>query len=338
MKTTQTQRIIYFFIFIFLNSGKFYGQISPSEIHKSESNKLDDILISALNHTYKKIAEVEKDANQKNINQIKAKLHYNAGSLLYDLNRFQESINEFNKSVSLLPIESVFFKRGMCYYKLRKYGYAINDLDSQIDLFDKNNQLNQKELNDIIFKCYIIKGICYSELKNFEKAVEECTTYIEKFKNYDNVFQAHFFRAGYYSELEKTREAVYDFTSVINLAKEKDFSLYKVAIFSRAFERVKLKDNYGALGDLDKMLLLESNHIESYVLRSEIYLKIGNANLALTNANQALNLNTNHINALISRGKSKIYLKDLKGGCMDFSRAGELGSDLAWDLIKNNCQ
>lgn len=338
MKTIKTQRIIYFFIFILLNSVLIYGQASPIEIHKSEADKLDDIWISALNHTYKLIAEAEKDVNKKDIIKIKAKLHYNAGSLLYDLNRYKESINEFDKSVNLQPLEFVFFKRGMCYYKLREFVYTINDFDSQLDLLSKPNDSNQKEVNDIIFKCYILKGLCYGELKNYEKAVEECTSYIEKYKNSDNVFQAYFFRAGYNSELEKTREAVYDFTSVINLSKDKDMSTYKVALFSRAFERVKLKDNFGALNDLDKSILLDSTDIEPYVLRSEIYLKMGKPNLALTNANQALNLNKNHLNALITRGKSKIALKDIKGGCMDFSRAGELGSDVAWDLIKNNCQ
>lgn len=328
----------FFYILIASLSSRAQDFPSPSELQKEESNNLNKRISSTLSRIKRLISEAENDTSNTNTKQIKAKLHYDAGILHYELNQYRESINEFTNSITLKPIEDVFFKRASSYFKLNEFGYAIIDSDSQLEYFANTKDLNRDKVNDLIFRCYMLKGICYNKLKNNNKAIEEYSYFIDNYNDNYNAFKAYFFRAGCYVEQNKIRDAVYDFTSVINLSKDKDISTYKVALFSRAFERVKLKDNFGALNDLDKSILLDSTDIEPYVLRSEIYLKMGNPNLALTNANQALNLNKNHLNALITRGKSKIALKDIKGGCMDFSRAGELGSDIAWDLIKNNCQ
>lgn len=328
----------FFYILIASLSSRAQNFPGPLELKKEEANNLNKRVISTLSRIKQLISEADDDTSNSNTKQIKSKLHFDAGILHYELNQYNESINEFTNSITLEPIEDVFYKRALSYFKLNEFGYAIIDSDSQLQYITNNKGFKEDKVNDLIFRCYMLKGICYNNLKNNNKAIEEYSYFIDNYNNNYNTYKAYFFRAGCYVEQNKIREAVYDFTSVINLSKDKDFSLYKAALFSRAFERVKLKDNFGALNDLDKSILLDSTDVESYVLRSEIYLKMGNPNLALTNANQALNLNKNHLNALIARGKSKIALHDIKGGCIDFSRAGELGSDVAWDLIKNHCQ
>ena len=42
--------------------------------------------------------------------------------------------------------------------------------------------------------------------------------------------------------------------------------------------------------------------------------------------------------AYIGRGTAKIELKDNEGGCLDFSKAGELGLAEAYEAIKLYCQ
>ena len=39
----------------------------------------------------------------------------------------------------------------------------------------------------------------------------------------------------------------------------------------------------------------------------------------------------------LSRGYAKILIKDKVGACKDFSKAGELGQDRAYEEINKNC-
>ncbi len=41
--------------------------------------------------------------------------------------------------------------------------------------------------------------------------------------------------------------------------------------------------------------------------------------------------------AYYNRGLAKIQLGQIDGGCLDLSKAGELGADKAYDLIKKYC-
>jgi hypothetical protein len=48
-------------------------------------------------------------------------------------------------------------------------------------------------------------------------------------------------------------------------------------------------------------------------------------------------LNPKNGEAYISRGDSKIAIKDKAGACKDFSKAGELGEEKAYEAINENC-
>jgi hypothetical protein len=41
--------------------------------------------------------------------------------------------------------------------------------------------------------------------------------------------------------------------------------------------------------------------------------------------------------AYFARGLAKVALKDTNGGCLDFSKAGELGDNRAYEAIKKIC-
>ena len=51
----------------------------------------------------------------------------------------------------------------------------------------------------------------------------------------------------------------------------------------------------------------------------------------------AIKLNPNDVSAFINRGHSKKLLNDKKGACLDYSKAGELGYEQAYDFIKEYC-
>ncbi len=54
--------------------------------------------------------------------------------------------------------------------------------------------------------------------------------------------------------------------------------------------------------------------------------------------NKAIELKPDYAQAFYNRGIARYNVKDKVGGCLDFSKAGELGDNSAYDLIKEYCR
>jgi len=59
---------------------------------------------------------------------------------------------------------------------------------------------------------------------------------------------------------------------------------------------------------------------------------------ALQDINKAIELNLNDANIYSLRGIAKIALGQKESGCLDLSKAGEMGYMKVYDLIKQYCQ
>ena len=57
----------------------------------------------------------------------------------------------------------------------------------------------------------------------------------------------------------------------------------------------------------------------------------------LSDFNSAIKLDPNNAMAFCNRGLAKIKLNDKNGGCLDLSKAGELGFQAAYESIKKYC-
>jgi len=68
---------------------------------------------------------------------------------------------------------------------------------------------------------------------------------------------------------------------------------------------------------------------------SKSYLKDEKGNIA--DCDIAIEINQNYSKAYYSRGLSKIYIGQIDNGCKDLSKAGELGYEQAYELIKKYC-
>ena len=64
-----------------------------------------------------------------------AKGHYEAGIQLHDQGRFRPAIEEYDKSISLSGGDAlVYAKRGVAYYALREFNFALDDYSRSISL------------------------------------------------------------------------------------------------------------------------------------------------------------------------------------------------------------
>ncbi len=58
---------------------------------------------------------------------------------------------------------------------------------------------------------------------------------------------------------------------------------------------------------------------------------------AIQDYTKAIELNPNHANAYNNRGLAKIFLEQKDDGCLDLSKAGELGHAKTYEAIKKYC-
>lgn len=59
---------------------------------------------------------------------------------------------------------------------------------------------------------------------------------------------------------------------------------------------------------------------------------------AIADYSKAIELNPKNAKAYYSRGLAKLLMGQKDSGCIDLSKAGELGYDKAYDAIKEDCR
>ena len=146
---------------------------------------------------------------------------------------------------------------------------------------------------------------------------------------------------------------------------------YAAAYFNRALAKDRLPDRSGAISDYSKALELEPDNTEAYLYRGINKIEMEDYRGAIADFTKAIELNPADSKAYEYRGIAKSFIKDNKGaiadqtkaikadpnnsgayfnmgiakihsgqkekGCLDLSKAGELGHKSAYDVIKELC-
>lgn len=89
-----------------------------------------------------------------------------------------------------------------------------------------------------------------------------------------------------------------------------------------------------AISDLNKAIKLHPDFAYAYYNRANLYALSGMLPEAADNYTKAIELNPYFAEAYYNRGLLQIFMKDTRKGCLDISKAGELGIAEAYKVLK----
>lgn len=177
------------------------------------------------------------------------------------------------------------------------------------------------------------------ELTNRGRELYEKGEYVESLLNLNKAIEidpeyaaAYYLRGNIKDRFDDRHGSMKDY----NLAVEKN-PRFAEAYFARGNVKMKLQDYYGAIDDYTMAISINENYIEAYYNRGKAKQFLQAYEDAINDCSKIIQINPKNRDAYYMRGILRIEFGDLKNGCLDLSKAGELGDLNAYELIKEKC-
>ncbi|HEY5918015.1 MAG TPA: tetratricopeptide repeat protein [Chryseolinea sp.] len=173
------------------------------------------------------------------------------------------------------------------------------------------------------------KGRELYEKREFTEALMNLNKALDIDPNYA---PAYFLRGNIKDNFDDRHGAMKDY----NMALEKN-PKFGDAFFARGNVKMKLQDYYGAIADFTSCISLNENNIEAYFNRGKAKQFLQAYEDAINDCSKIIQLHPKNVDAYYMRGVLRIEFGDMKNGCLDLSKAGELGDLKAYETIKEKC-
>lgn len=142
----------------------------------------------------------------------------------------------------------------------------------------------------------------------------------------------------YYSRAVKLFQSGDNKGAIINLNNAlKENPADELAYSFRGYIKWQQNDNIGAISDYSKAIGINPKVPYYYYMRGSAKSNLKDVRGALSDYEIAISLNPEYAEAYLSRGLMKLYLGQKYSGCLDLSKAGELGAIEAYDIIAKFC-
>ena len=247
-----------------------------------------------------------------------------AKSKMYE---YQSAIEDYTKAIELDPkYTQAYISRGMAKNSLKEYKAALDDYNKAL------------ELSPSAYNIYFLRGNTKSQMGNNTSAILD---YNRAIKIEPKYYIAYHDRAVSKSKLKDYRGAIQDFNIVIDNSADSRINLMiPLSYHHRGVSKYMLKDYRGAIVDINKALELKAifYSADPYLLRGSANEQLGKYKAAMEDYNTAIEKYPDSAEAYEIRGLLKINRGQLDSGCLDLSKAGELGLSTAYDSIQDYCQ
>ncbi|MFA0964784.1 tetratricopeptide repeat protein [Roseivirga sp. BDSF3-8] len=173
------------------------------------------------------------------------------------------------------------------------------------------------------------KGITLYAEKNYMEALVNLNKAIDLDKSY---FKAYYLRGVIKAHFGDNHGAMKDFNESLELNPT-----FTEGYFERGNLKYSLQDYYGAISDYSEVINLNENHVEAYYKRGQAKHQLEAYSDAINDCSKIIEINPKNVDAFYLRGLLLIEHGQLEAGCLDLSKAGELGDLKAYEVIKERC-
>jgi len=252
-------------------SGLFKVSIN-TEILAAGANLLDCLNLTDAERGVKirEIAALLKDSSQT-VAEKKDDLFYQQGLLLTSAERYSEAIPSYEKAIGIKPDDHYSWNnRGIALGNLSRYEEAIASYDKAI------------EIKPDYHEAWYNRGIALQKLSRYEEAIASYDKAIEIKPDYHKAWNN---RGLALDELSRYEEAIASYDKAIEIKPD-----YHEAWNNRGYALGELSRYEEAIASYDKAIEIEPDHQSAYYNKACCYALQGDAELAVRNLQQVLNL------------------------------------------------
>jgi tetratricopeptide (TPR) repeat protein len=171
------------------------------------------------------------------------------------------------------------------------------------------------------------RAIMYAEIQNYNKALDDYSRIIEMNPKYS---LAYFNRANIRYEMESFTNSIDDYSNVIiYLDKSKSPKQHN--------QQIKTHDYDDVISDYSKCIQIDPEFYYAYYNIANVKTESRDFIGAINYYSKAIEIEPKFAEAYYNRGITYIYIQQKEDGCIDLSRAGELGVKRAYVAIKRFC-
>lgn len=185
----------------------------------------------------------------------------------------------------------------------------------------------------VLATTYVANASSANDKGDYQSAIAYCNKAIELVKNYSS---AYYQRGISKSNLKDYRGGALDFSKCIEFARP-DEPYLSEPYYNRGVCKVQLGDKIGAMADYTKAIELDKNNAIYFAVRADVKYDLQDYRGAITDYNMVIGIDSKFARAYNNRGLAKIELGQKDSGCLDMSKAGELGYAEAYTYIKKYC-
>jgi tetratricopeptide (TPR) repeat protein len=176
---------------------------------------------------------------------------------------------------------------------------------------------------------FFIKGNEKLYLKDYFGAIKDYSSAIE----IDSMMESAYLNRGFAKHLlHDHRGQIEDCNKALRID-----STDESAYMNRAGARHNLKDNKGAIVDLNKAITIKPMDARLFLARASLKDDLNDYWGEIDDLTAAIAIKPKAGILYIYRGKAEIKVGQKDNGCLDLSKAGELGEEKAYDLILQDC-
>ena len=176
---------------------------------------------------------------------------------------------------------------------------------------------------------YIDLGIKKFEAKEYMEAI---VAFNEAIETDPSSHQAYYMRGNIKQKFSDIHGAMQDYNRALDV--KSDFS---EAYFERGNIKYMLQDYYGAINDYTKAIEFNENNLEAYYKRGQAKQQLEAYQDAINDCTKIIEKDPKNVDAYFLRGVLRLEYGQRTQGCLDLSKAGELGDLKAYEMIRERC-